>query len=1685
MERMLEVILFILSLQPYAWRPFLIISSSATLCLWEAELIRLAPSINVVVYGGDRDARKCIRETEFYEDGGCVMIEVLLVSPDVVAEDHEVLELLGWEAIIIDECELCSVLEHLELIKILTSDFKLLVFSCPPKDSIPEYLSLLSFLGSQMDGISYDNTTTGPSDDVDLVAQLKEMLARYIAYEQKLDSSKFIEYWVPVWLSDVQLQQYCATLLSNFYTLCSQSKIDSVGPLHDILISVQKVGPDSILVKNLTKGCPELECLDIGINASGKLQLLDKVLLEIKERGLRTLILFQACNYSIARCRQNSIGDILDDFLCQRFGPDSYERVDSGLANSKKQAALNMFNEKERGRFVFLIETRACLSTIKLLDVDTVIIFNSDLNPLNDLRCLRKIRIDSRFEQLIVFRFYSSCTVEEKGLILAKQGVTIEGNKDYISCNVSHMLLVWGAASLFNRLDELNCCDSSCLDSNTSDQLLLNDVVLELFAELPSTAKSSGISNCSIILKIKHSGQAYPRSIYLVGEKEAHSGVGDASHLFWRKLLEGRYPSWRFLPQPLQRARKKVPLCDELLDDAEVIKDNVKKKQEKAINNTVNSVSPRKRRRNTDCWARKSKMIHISRSEVSPDGLSLPSLKKASISSGSSATRDEDRGLKNSATPDSAINDLNDGSPMPPVAQDVPHKVGLDRTTKLHDGSECLHQLDKLEIWNLCETMKLSGNEDQIYSEDVKDATGKLLEYAMNKHNVKAERDNIFRAFQIALCWTAASLLEHEVNHRESLELVKEHLNFECKEEDAGYIYSKLQKLKKRFLSQVSVSRNANECISQNGKSNKLGYGHTLSQPLDVKTAEFRASAVQSDGGEKQVISQISPQDEDGQSYSPKNEVILREVLDRTLEQSASNEEELEEGEIRESSENDNWSGGVSVEQELVPNFEKAKMEHVVYAHPLSQADETRSGRKDNACDVTGRGTILCRPLEPEMTNLAPSAPDQPTLPSGVIAEFPTRISTDREVARISNNGEGMPTGITPTMQFLGRNACACGKDVMKGETVSRVMDAVLGQQCEADYSSSLILESSRQAIYASELSIEKKGHFFDLRVQFIDSNSVEQSKDNVLDLQQPNASSEMGGEDEPTRFMSSQQTAGGTEPLVPNALGNEHPNGCEGQGSPQQMEVATMQLVDAASMRVEQATVGNEHTSRCEGQSSPRQMEVAKTLIADSASIQVEQSKDPISVSEHVITMQLPRRTDASVECRQPTPSSAMGSVHELNILSSVQLTGMMRQQLDRAMHSQNEHSHVPSIQHNDSLVQNAMRNAQAGRSEGQGFPQETEVDALCQACNMSVLVEQDVNAGLSPVVHANPLPKELEKLRRERENVIKTHQDMAAQLKLQHDREIEEVNRKYKALVDNNEVTCLQKKNALEAWYDKIYLNMLLAEAFKSNFADAPKAGCSALREGPSSTFIRQQPSGMNLPQTSWMFPCLSSPPVRVHNPTDLFSGNPAAPCYRTSMGPTPNLQVAPCYGMPMGPTPNLQAAPCYRTPMVQTPNLQAAPCYRMAMGPTPNLQAAPSYRTPVGPTPNLQAAPCYRTPMVQTPNLQAAPSYRTPVGPTPNLQAAPSYRTPVGPTPNFQTGIELRAPAPHLRQTRPSIRTLHVAPRLGNPQDLLMLGNKSSSASNPPELFLMGLMPNIVDSPRLYLKNLVLLFHARTYT
>lgn len=59
--------------------------------------------------------------------------------------------------------------------------------------------------------------------------------------ENKSTTTEFVEYWVPVRLSNLQTEQYCGSLFSNSTVLCSSYSYDPMKLIHEILFSTKKV----------------------------------------------------------------------------------------------------------------------------------------------------------------------------------------------------------------------------------------------------------------------------------------------------------------------------------------------------------------------------------------------------------------------------------------------------------------------------------------------------------------------------------------------------------------------------------------------------------------------------------------------------------------------------------------------------------------------------------------------------------------------------------------------------------------------------------------------------------------------------------------------------------------------------------------------------------------------------------------------------------------------------------------------------------------------------------------------------------------------------------------------------------------------------------------------------------------------------------------------------------------------------------------------------------------------------------------------------------------------------------------------------------------------------------------------------------------------------------------------------
>ncbi|GAA6021618.1 hypothetical protein JCM11491_001240 [Sporobolomyces phaffii] len=141
------------------------------------------------------------------------------------------------------------------------------------------------------------------------------------------------------------------------------------------------------------------------VNLSGKMMLLDRLLPELFKRGHKVLIFSQFV----------TMLDLLDEYIIDVKGWTRY-RIDGRQGNSANQDEINEFNSTPAttdSTNIFLLSTRAGGVGINLVGADTVILFDSDWNPQNDLQAMDRAHRIGQTKPVLVFRLASANTVEQ------------------------------------------------------------------------------------------------------------------------------------------------------------------------------------------------------------------------------------------------------------------------------------------------------------------------------------------------------------------------------------------------------------------------------------------------------------------------------------------------------------------------------------------------------------------------------------------------------------------------------------------------------------------------------------------------------------------------------------------------------------------------------------------------------------------------------------------------------------------------------------------------------------------------------------------------------------------------------------------------------------------------------------------------------------------------------------------------------------------------------------------------------------------------------------------------------------------------------------------------------------------------------------------------------------------------
>ncbi|GMF63357.1 unnamed protein product [[Candida] boidinii] len=119
------------------------------------------------------------------------------------------------------------------------------------------------------------------------------------------------------------------------------------------------------------------------------------------------------------------IMDIMEDYL--RFKGMQYMRLDGDTKADDRTLLLKDFNAPDSPYFVFLLSTRAGGLGLNLQTADTVIIFDTDWNPHQDLQAQDRAHRIGQKNEVRILRLITSDSIEEYILERAHQKLDIDG----------------------------------------------------------------------------------------------------------------------------------------------------------------------------------------------------------------------------------------------------------------------------------------------------------------------------------------------------------------------------------------------------------------------------------------------------------------------------------------------------------------------------------------------------------------------------------------------------------------------------------------------------------------------------------------------------------------------------------------------------------------------------------------------------------------------------------------------------------------------------------------------------------------------------------------------------------------------------------------------------------------------------------------------------------------------------------------------------------------------------------------------------------------------------------------------------------------------------------------------------------------------------------------------------------
>ncbi|CXH96097.1 DEAD/DEAH helicase, putative [Plasmodium berghei] len=423
----------------------IIIVPLSTLPNWINEFEKWCPTLKVITYKGNKNERKDINKILLENN-----YDICLTTFDIIIKEKNILGKISWNYIIIDEGHRIKN-DNSKLHSILSlfiSKYRILLTGTPLQNNMKELWALLNFLLPKIFSSSTDfekwfsfplynekNVYEIMTEEEELliINRLHTILLPFMLRRLKKDVLEFLpkkyEYNIYVQLSLYQKVLYKQIENKSFKQVNSDGTLNTKSFQNTIMQLRKVVNHPFLFTYNY-------DINDFIIKSSGKFEVLDRMipkLLKFKHK----ILLF---------CQMTKLMDILSDYFELRGY--KYHRLDGSVSLSNRREIIDNFNEsmfvnnseeifknkdsdlltqesKLDEPMIFILSTRSGSLGLNLQAADTVIIFDSDFNPHQDIQAMCRCHRIGQKNIVKVFRFITISSVEELVFQKAKDKLNI------------------------------------------------------------------------------------------------------------------------------------------------------------------------------------------------------------------------------------------------------------------------------------------------------------------------------------------------------------------------------------------------------------------------------------------------------------------------------------------------------------------------------------------------------------------------------------------------------------------------------------------------------------------------------------------------------------------------------------------------------------------------------------------------------------------------------------------------------------------------------------------------------------------------------------------------------------------------------------------------------------------------------------------------------------------------------------------------------------------------------------------------------------------------------------------------------------------------------------------------------------------------------------------------------------